>query len=215
MLDTLFSSFTSFETFIILVQDYQYLIAVFTPIFVGELGIYLFGMLFGSGDITILPVVALFLSIITYDILVFLSVRCIRYYGLFQTEHRITALPIIQRIARIFALCEKRYHSFPLFFLFVLKTAPFTKVTIFFFAFRYRVSLIQFVIWDMVVTLLWGACIFVPGILIGRGLLVESESRTAGIFILTIALFIIVSLILGPYIERTLFHFIRSFRRNH
>ncbi len=197
------SSPEAFNEFIIFVEEHQYLIAVLTPILTGEVGIYFISVLFGSGDTSLFAVLLMFLSVVFYDTAVFLGVKCIRRYGLFRKQIECLSVPpFLVGFCNRIKEYELEYQSFPLLLLFVLKVLPFTKITIFFFALRYRMTVLQFIIRDMIVTILWGGCIFIPGVLIGRQLLTESEGRTIGMFLTAFILFLLLSIIASPYIER-------------
>ena len=199
-----FLSLLTFQDISSFIQQYQYFVAVLTPLVFGEVAIYLFGVFIGAGDASPLAVFVAFVSIIFYEALVLIGVQFLRRHDMFPKSwvQKTASFPLIAKLERAFTAYEEKYRAFPLFLLFALKTMPFTKVTIFFFTIRYPMPLLQFIIKDCIVTVIWASFIFVPGLLVGKGILTETEGQSIGTFFLFLVLFLIITMILGKYIER-------------
>ena len=64
---TALSSIT-FDQFAMLVQEHQYLIALLSPLLTGEMTIHVFGILNGSGDISLLPTLIALAAMVLFDV---------------------------------------------------------------------------------------------------------------------------------------------------
>ena len=190
----------SFEDLILLVQEHQYIIAVLTPLLMGEISIHVFGILNGSGDISLVPTMIAFVGIIVFDTIIYVGVKMLRRRG--------DALGLVRRVKLfvkfevLFRKCEERYSKHPMVLLFAIKLMPMTKFTIIFFSLCQKVSVARFVLWDIIITSAWAVVIFLPGWFVGKEFLTQEAGRRVGSFVIYFLLLVVVMTFFGDWIDR-------------
>ena len=123
---------TSFDGLIMLLQEHQLIASTFTPFFAGEYSIHLFGILNGSGDITLMPTIIATGSIIFFDILIYSTVRIVQKNK--DVAGRMRKVKFFAKIEALFKKHQERYGKNPTLLLIAVKLMPMTKVTLIFFA---------------------------------------------------------------------------------
>ena len=200
MTDVSFLTFMSFDDVVHLVHDYQYLIAAISPFLFGEAVIHLFGILIGSGDLPWSLLLITVCAIVFYETAVYAIVRLlVRRCAL---RERIERVPVLSHIDAVFKTYQARYRRNPYVLLFVIKTVPLTKFTVIFYALRYEMPVLVFMLRDIGLTALWVLVMFTPGFLVGKEFLTEEAGRNLSEFILLFFLVIVLMMIIGKYLER-------------
>ena len=190
----------SFDGLVVLFQEHQFLISVLLPFFAGELSIHLFGILNGSGDISLMPVVIAVISVILFDAVIYGTVRVLQRYD--RLMYRFRTISFFAKLEDFFKKHEERYRANQLLLHIAVKLMPMTKITLIFFALYQKMSMIRFIIQDALITVVWVAIIFLPGWLVGKEFLTEEVGRRLGVFIIYFILLIVLMLLFGGKIDR-------------
>ena len=202
MISDLFTGFSdiSFDGFVLLLQEHQLLVSVLVPFFAGEFSVHLFGILNGSGDISLLPAVIATISIIFFDVVIYGTVQALQRYD--RLVRRFRSIHFFAKFEQFFRKHEKRYSENQTLLLIAVKMMPMTKMTLIFFALCQKMSLVRFVIRDTLITVVWVFIIFFPGWLVGKEFLTEETGRQLGSFIVYFLLLIVLMLLFGDKIDR-------------
>ena len=198
VITTVFSAM-SFDGLVALFQEHQLFISVLLPFFAGELSIHLFGILNGSGDISLVPVMIAVTSVLFFDVLIYGTVRALQRYD--RLMDRFRAIPFFARLEQFFKKHEERYSTNQLLLHIAVKLMPLTKVTLIFFALYQKMSMLRFIIQDALITVVWVTIIFFPGWLVGKEFLTEEAGRRLGVFIIYFILLIVLMLLFGGKID--------------
>ena len=204
MVDFLSSFDTSFETLVYFIQMHEYTLAALLPLVIGEVALFIFGILFGAGKIPVSVLLVGLLVVVLYDVLIFLFVQFLkaRHYA----PHRV---PTFQRLLQKANATANRYmeeyEKRPFRLLLLLKILPFTKVTIFLYALRCRTSFGAFVLHDIGATLIWALVVFLPGILVGREFFSYEGGQKITTFIGVLLAFLIIMSFFDRYLTRFFF----------
>ena len=140
---------TSFESFELLVHEYQYWIALGTPFFISEGVIYFLSVFWAAGEISFAPILLACVTLMFFDVVVFMLVRFLMKTGVLQGNQimsRVQHIPFMFRVHKKLLYYEERYTFSPLFILFFIKVLPLSKVLIFIFSYRSSISLSQFML---------------------------------------------------------------------
>ena len=202
MIDDMIGGFldTSFDGLIMLLQEHQLIASTLTPFFAGEYSIHLFGILNGSGDISLTPAIIATGSIIFFDILIYSTVRIVQKNK--DVAGRMRKVKFFAKIETLFKKHQERYGKNPTLLLIAVKLMPMTKVTLIFFALYQKMSLLRFIIRDILISIIWVAIIFLPGWLVGKELLTEEVGRQVSTFIIYALLLIVLIFLFGDKINR-------------
>ena len=202
MISDLITGFSSisFDGFVVLFQEHQLLISVLLPFFAGELSIHLFGILNGSGDISLMPAIIAVISVLFFDVVIYGTVRALQRYD--RLMHRFRAISFFAKLERFFKKHEERYSTNQVLLHIAVKLMPMTKVTLIFFALCQKMSMIRFIIQDALITMVWVTIIFLPGWLVGKEFLTEEMGRRLGVFIIYFILLIVLMFLFGGKIDR-------------
>ena len=190
----------SFEGFVVLLQEHQFLISVLLPFFAGEFTVHLLGILNGSGDISLVPAFIAAASILFFDILIYGTVRVLQRYD--RLMDRFRAISFFTKLEDFFKKHEERYSANQTLLLIAVKLMPMTKVTLIFFALYQKMSMARFIIQDALITAAWVTIIFLPGWLVGKEFLTEEAGRRLGVFVIYFLLLIVLMLLFGGKIDR-------------
>ena len=201
-------SAVTFDQFVVLVQEYQYIIAILTPLVTGEFSIHVFGILNGSGDLSFVPTVLAMVGIVVFDTMIYAGVKVLRQWE--GVTERIKKMPVIAQFGKLFQKCEERYKNHPMLLLIAVKVVPMTKITLIFFSLFQKVSLARFVLYDILVTILWCTVIYIPGWLVGKELLTLEAGRQISSIILYILIIIILTLLFGDWVEKILLRMVNK-----
>ena len=214
MFESLFLFDTSFENLTLLVQEYQYGVVLLAPLFIGEIALFFFGILFGSGSMSLLAVLLGLGVVVLYDVIIFLLVRYvkgIRTLSFFTTLY--TALPFLQTLRRKSDEYQQEYGDRTLLFICFLKILPLTKITIIFYALTSKTNIFSFVIKDIVATLFWASIVVIPGILVGREFFSYSDGQTLGTLFLVLIGFLIGMSLFEKYLLQGLQYMFRRLQK--
>lgn len=168
----------------------QYIIAIITPLTVGEVNMHALGILFGAGTIPIYPFLVSIVSILVIEIGI--------YTGTQLLKRRVTVAPSIRekpflkKLDAVLVKYDQQFHNHQYLLFIAMKMMPMTKIIIFLFALRYRIPIRDFMIKDTVVTVLWSLLLFFPGWFVGRELLTQE----AGLSIVKVGLYVLAIIIL-------------------
>lgn len=193
---------TSFEGFIALLQEHELLASVLIQFFGGDLAIHMFGVLYGSGEISILPIVIALSVIFVFDILVYHIVRTLKRSEAILKHAR--NIRFFKKVETFFKKHEERYNKSPTLLLIAIKLLPLTKLTLIFFALSQKMSTVQFILRNSAISVIWFAVLFVPGWLVGRGLLAQEAGIQASNFIIYFSLLIIIVILFNKKIDQIL-----------
>ena len=202
MISELLTEFStvSFEGLVTLLQEHQMLVSVLVPFFAGELSIHLFGILYGSGDISLMPAIIAMVSILFFDVVIYSVVRTVMrsksIINYFQKKQ------FFAKCEKFFKDNEKKYRKNQTLLLIAVKLMPMTKVTLIFFALSQKMSLLRFIVRDAIITVVWVALIFSSGWLVGKELVTAETGRQLSNFILYFILLIVLLLLFGKQIDR-------------
>lgn len=191
----------TFEEAIVVIQQYQYLGAILTPLFFGELSFHIFGILNGSGDISLIPFVISLVSVVVFDTVLYSVMRVLksRYHNF---EEVLRKIKIMARFEKVFKKCEERYSKSPALLLTAVKLLPMTKVTILFFSLWTKISFRRFIMWDVVISVVWGVAVFAPGWFVGKELLSQEAGRNVVSFFVYFLALLVVFVLFGDYIDK-------------
>ncbi len=198
VITTAFSTI-SFDGLVVLFHEHQFLISVLLPFFAGELSIHLFGILNGSGDISLAPALIAVASVLFFDVLIYGAVRVLQRHD--RLMYRFRTISFFAKLERFFKKHEERYSANQLLLHIAVKLMPMTKVTLIFFAFYQKMSMLRFIIQDALITVVWVTIIFLPGWLVGKEFLTEEVGRRLGVFIIYFILLIVLMLLFGGKID--------------
>lgn len=198
--DFILLSNITFDELIFFIQEYQYLISVLTPLLIGEISIHVFGILNGSGDISLLPFIISLISTIVFDVIIYYTVQVMKHRG--NTIEKIKSIKILSRFEEMFRKCEDRYSKYPALLLFAIKIMPMTKLIMVFFAICSKMSVIRFTFHSIIVNIVWAMIVFLPGWFVGREFLTQGTGRKISSFTLYILLLIILLVLFGKQIDR-------------
>lgn len=190
----------SFEGFVVLLQEHQFIISVLLPFLAGEFTVHLLGILNGSGDISLVPAFIAAASILFFDILIYGTVRMLQRYD--RLMDRFRSLSFFAKLEDFFKKHEERYSANQTLLLIAVKLMPMTKVTLIFFALYQKMSMARFIIQDALITAAWVTIIFLPGWLVGKEFLTEEAGRRLGVFVIYFLLLIVLMLLFGGKIDR-------------
>lgn len=203
MIGDIFSlSGVTFESLVSLVQEHQYAISILTPLLTGEIILHVFGILNGSGDISLFPFAISIVSIIVFDAVMYVTIKVLRQR--YDLRAKIAKVKILTKFEKIFLKCEERYSNYPVLLLFAIKLVPMTKVTILFFSLWCRMSVVRFVLQDIIVTVIWALIIFLPGWFVGKEVLSREAGRNITSFIIYFLLLVVLVTLFGKYLDELL-----------
>ena len=191
-----------FEKFIVLLREHELLASVLIQFFGGDVAIHMFGVLNGSGEISIMPIVIALVVIFFFDIVIYCTVQMLRQSSVVSKYFR--SVRFFTKIERFFKRNEERYNTSPTLLLVAIKLMPLSKLTIIFFALSQRMSTLQFIVRGSVISLVWFVLLFIPGWLVGRGFLAQEAGIQANNFILYFSLLIIAVLLFSKKIDKLL-----------
>ena len=192
---------TSFEGFLAVVQEHELLASIVIQFFGGDVAIHMFGVLYGSGDISIVPIVVALAVIFLFDVIVYCTVRVVKNSE--SILKRARDIHFFIKIETFFKKHEKRYHTSPTLLLTAIKMMPLSKFTLIFFALSQKMSTTQFIIRNSIISIIWFIILFVPGWLVGRGLLAQEAGIQASNFIIYFSLLLIIVLLFSKKIDQT------------
>lgn len=195
-----------FEGFIVVLQEHEVLAPIVVQFFGGDFAIHMFGVLYGSGDISIMPIVIAIAVIFFFDILVYSTVRALKRSNI--TLRYIRNIQLFTKIESFFKKNEERYRRSPTLLLAAVKIMPVSKLTLIFFALSQKMSLTQFIVRDSVITVVWFIVLFTPGWLVGRGFLAQEAGIQTSNFIIYFAIVIVLTLLLSKKIDHALMRLI-------
>ena len=181
-------------------QKYQYIISILTPLLTGEISLHIFGILNGSGDISLLPFGISVVSILVFDTVVYATAQILRRYS--DTLERIKRMKVLAKFQRMFQKCEEKYNRYPALLLFAIKIMPMTKFTIFFYALCSRVSIVRFVLQNIVVTSIWAVIMFLPGWFVGKEFLTQEAGRKVSSLTLYFLILVVAFIIFSEQINK-------------
>ena len=161
----------SLEHLIALIAEHQYLIAIITPLTVGEINMHAFGILYGSGEISVYPFFVGVAAIIAFETIIYAGTQALKRTGIITDS--IKEKRFFKKLDTLLMRYDRQFHHHMYFFLIAMKTLPMTKIIIFLFALRYDMPVRVFVLKDTVVTVLWTTFLFIPGWFVGRELLTQ------------------------------------------
>ena len=190
----------TFDELIFFVQEYQYLISILTPLLIGEISIHIFGVLNGSGDISLLPFIISVISTVVFDVAVYYIAQMLKRSG--NTAEKIRKIKILSGLERIFRKCEKRYDKYPILLLAAIKIMPMTKFTLLFFALCSKISAARFVFNSVIVNAIWAVVVFLPGWFVGKEFLTQDAGREVSNVILYFLLLMILLILFNEQIDR-------------
>ena len=193
---------TSFENLILFINEHQYLIAVLTPLLTGEVSIHIFGILSGSGDISLLTTVIAVASIIVFDTIIYAAVKVAKKRS--STLERIRKIKLFTKIEKLFQKYEERYNKHPIVLLFAIKLMPMTKITVIFFSLCQKASIIRFVLWDIIITTIWATVIFLPGWFVGKEFLTQEAGNRLSNFALYLLLIMAAIILFGDWVDKVI-----------
>ena len=200
MIGEIFSLTKITEETILFIQQHQYLIAALTPFLVGELTLHGFGILNGSGDVSIMPFLISLGSVIIFDTLTFYVVRLLQKR--YNVREKMRKVAIFRKFETVFQKCEARYSRSPVLLLLAVKLVPMTKITIIFFSLWGRMSLKQFLLWDVIISVVYSVILFVPGWFVGKELLSQTAGRNVASVILYLLIVVVLTVLFGDKIEQ-------------
>lgn len=184
------------------IAQYQYLIAVTTPLTIGEVTLHAFGVLYGSGKTTIYPFLVGVISIITFETAVYAVTQALKRTGVLS--NRVTSRPFFKKLDAVLKTYERQFQHHIYFLIVAMKIAPMTKGLVFLLALRSNMSTWSFFIRDTVVTVIWTLFLFVPGYFVGRDILTrEAGLEISNTILYAVALFVAIVLF-GKHIQRGL-----------
>ena len=195
-------SAASVEGFIALLQEHPLLTPVLMQFFGGDVAIHMFGVLYGSGDISAISIVTALTIMLFFDTFTFYTVRKLK-----QSNVVLKSIKDIQFLANIetfFKKHERRHNTSPTLLLIAIKLMPLSKITVIFFALSQKMSTTKFTIQNSIISAVWFAMVFVPGWLIGRGFLAQEAGIQASSFIGYFTLIIILVLLFNKKIDQVL-----------
>ena len=201
----------SFDDFVFLMQEHQYLVSVLVPFFTGEFSVHIFGMLYGSGDISLLPAVIAAVSMVVFDTIIYSVVQILKRRN--STFERFRRIAVFAKVEKLFRKCENRYSKHPLLLLIAIKLMPMTKVTIIFFSMCQRLSIVRFIVQDTIITAVWVCIVFLPGWFVGKEFLTQEAGRRVSVFIIYFLLLVVVMLLFGERIDRAIMSVVNKFAK--
>ncbi|MCY4577206.1 MAG: hypothetical protein OXB96_02110 [Candidatus Kaiserbacteria bacterium] len=194
LVDIITGFFTvSFDGFIALFHEHQILTSALIPFFAGEYSIHLFGMLYGSGAISLMPTVIAAGSILLFDFVIYGTVRVLQRYTNIST--RLRNISFFAKIETFFKKSQGRYGKNPVLLFIAIKLMPMTKVSLIFFTLYRKVSVAWFIVWDVIISVIWVVIIFLPGWFVGKEFLTqEAGQRVTGIVVYFLLLVVLLTL---------------------
>ena len=203
----LFTTFplTSFESFELLVHEYQYWIALSIPFSISEGVMYFLSVFWAEGEISFGPILLAYVTLIFFDVVIFILVRFLMKIGVLQGNQimsRMQRIPFILRVNKKLLYYEERYTFSPLFILFFIKVLPLSKVLIFIFSYRSSISFSQFMLKDVIATCAWACLYILPGALVGYGLLARELGDFSNNFLVVFGPLLLLLFVFGDAIER-------------
>ncbi len=193
---------TSFEGFVTLLQEHELLASILIQFFGGDLAIHTFGVLNGSGNISIAPIVIAMAVILFFDILIYCTVRVLKQSNTVVKYFR--GIRFFAKVEMFFKKNEKRYNKSPTVLLIAIKLMPVSKLTLIFFAISQKMPIVQFIVRDSIISVAWFIILFIPGWLAGRGLLTQEAGIQASNFIVYFSLVIILGMLFSKKIDKVL-----------
>ena len=204
MMEEILARFTNapFEGFITLLQEHEVLASILIQFFGGDLAIHMFGVLNGSGDISFTPIVIALAVIFFFDIVIYCTVQALKQSG--TTSKYLRNIRFLTKIERFFKRNEERYNTSPTLLLIAIKLMPLSKLTLIFFALSQKISTLQFIVRGSIISIVWFILLFIPGWLVGKGLLSQETGIQTSNFILYFALVVIALILFGKKIDHIL-----------
>ena len=202
MFEWLSFSEPTFSSFASLVQHHQYIVAFLAPLTIGEVALFFFGVLFGAGTLSFIPLFVGLGVIVFYDICILLFARWLKTTQYAKTMY--TSFPFFKKTNALVDRYVAEYATQPLLMLFLLKVLPLTKVTIFFYSMKYSLPLRTFILRDVIATSMWASIIFVPGILVGKEFFSYESGQTISMLIGLFIIFLIFMNFLERYIVQNI-----------
>ena len=193
---------TSFEGFIVLLQEHELIASILIQFFGGDIAIHMFGVLNGSGDISFTPIVIALVVILFFDIVIYFAVQILKQSTI--TLKYLNKIQFFTKFEKFFKRNEKRYNTSPTVLLTALKLMPLSKITLIFFAVSQKMSTLQFIVRDSIISVMWFTILFIPGWLVGRGFLTQETGIQASNFIVYFSLVIVIMIVFGKKIDRIL-----------
>ena len=204
-------SAVSFEGLAVLLREHQLFVSVIVPFFAGEFSVHLFGILYGLGDISLWPAVIATASMVFFDVVIYATMRMLQRSD--KVLNRVNKVRFFTKIRLFFEKHQKKYGNNPILLFILVKLMPMTKVTLIFYAFWQKMSLVRFVIQDAIITAIWVSIIFLPGWLVGKEVLTEEAGRRVSVFIIYFLVLIVLLLLFGNKIDTLLMRAIDSVAR--
>lgn len=209
--DIIALSTLTFDEMIFFFQEHQYLISVLTPLVTGEISIHIFGILNGSGDISLLPSIVTLVSMLVFDMIIYFTVRALNRHG--KAAEKIRKIKILKKFEKIFQKCEERYSNYPGLLLFAIKVMPMTKLTMPFYTLYSKTSTARFILQDIIITFIWAVIVFLPGWLVGKEFLTQEAGRKVSSFILYFLILVMLVTLFSNQIDRVILAVINKIKR--